>query len=167
MCRIPPRASPWAVAKHSHTTHVSLTIYYPHHPLFGQTVAVVRRAGPFGPHQVQVALPSGYQLVIPEWMLDEERCREVEVVGHPTVALSALLALRSLVDAQLPASSFGPVVSEASSPGGVRESTAPRSLCVGDPQHTGASKDSRGMLPGTAQPHAARNRERNNRGGER
>jgi hypothetical protein len=71
-------------------------IHYPHHPLYGQTVAVVRRSVSFGSHQVQVALASGYQLVIPEWMLDEERCQGMEIVAHPTVALPALLVLRSL-----------------------------------------------------------------------
>ncbi len=131
-------------------------------------MSVVRRAGPFGPHQIQVALPSGYQLVIPEWMLDEEHCQGMEIVAHPTVALPALLALRSLLDAQPHLSSGpGPVVSEASSPGGAHESTTPKSLSVGDPQHAGASGDSAKTLPGTAQPHAARSRERNNRGGAR
>jgi hypothetical protein len=47
-----------AVAKHSHTAHVSLTVHYPHHPFYGQTVTVVRRSVSFGPHQVQVALSS-------------------------------------------------------------------------------------------------------------
>ncbi len=168
MCRIQQRASLRAAAKHSHTTHVLLTVHYPHHPLHGQTVTVVRRSVSFGPHQVQVALSSGYQLVIPDWMLDEERCQGMEVVAHPTVALSALLALRSLLDVQPPASSrLGQVVSEASSPGGAHESTAPKSLSVGDSQHAGASGDSAGRLPGTAQPNTARSRERNNRGGER
>ena len=155
------------VAKHSHTTHVSLTVHYPHHPFYGQTVTVVRRSVSFGPHQVQVALTSGYQLVIPDWMLDEERCRGMDVVAHPTVALSALTALRSLLDAQSPASSApGPVVSEASSSGGAHESTTPGSLSVGAPQHAGASGDSADTLPGVTQPHAACSRTRNNQGGE-
>ena len=154
-------------AKHSHTTHVLLTIHYLHHPLHGQTVTLVRRSVSFGPHQVQVALSSGYQLVIPGWMLDEERCQGMEIVAHPTVALSALLALRSLLDVQSPASSGpGPVVSETSSPGGVHEPTTPGSLSVGDPQHAGTSGYCAGTLPGVALPHAARSRKRNNRGGE-
>ncbi len=61
--------------------HVSLTVHYPHHPFYGQTVTVVRRPVSFGPHHVQVALSSGYQLVIPDWMLDEERCRGMDVVA--------------------------------------------------------------------------------------
>jgi hypothetical protein len=157
-----------ASAKHSHTTHVSLTVHYPHHPLYGQTVTVVRRSVSFGSHQLQVALSSGYQLVIPEWMLDEEHCRGMETAKQPAITLSALLALRSLLDAQPSISSCsGPVASEASSPGGVLEPTTPGSLSMGDPRHAGASRDSSDTLPGTAQPHAARSRERNNRGGKR
>jgi hypothetical protein len=109
---------------------------------------VVRRSVSFGPHQVQVALSSGYQLVIPDWMMDEERCRGMDVVAHPTVALPALMVLRSLLDAQSPASSApGPVVSEASSSGGAHESTTPGSLSVGDSQHAGASGTSADSLP--------------------
>ncbi len=138
MCRVQRRGLRQVSAKHSHTTHVLFIVHYPHHPLHGQTVTVVRRSVSFGPHQVQVALSNGYQLVIPEWMLDEERCQGMKVVEHPTVALSALLALRSLIDAQPRASSgLGPVVSEASSPGGAHESTTPGSLSVGDSRHAG------------------------------
>ncbi len=89
-------------------------------------------------------------------------------VARTTVALPALLALRSLLDAQPPVSSgLGSVVSEASSPGGAHESTTPKSLSMGDPQHAGAAGDSLGALPGTAQSHAARSHKRNNRGKER
>jgi len=162
------RAWPWGVAKHSHTAHVLLTVHYPHHPFYGQTVTVVRRSVSFGPHQVQVALSSGYQLVIPDWMMDEERCRGMDVVAHPTVALPALLTIRSLLYAQPPTSSaIGPVASEASSSGGAHESTTPGNLSVGDSKHAGASGDSAGALPRATQPHAARSRERNNRGGKR
>ena len=51
---------------------------------------------------VQVALPNGDQLVVPEWMLDEERCQGMEITMQPVVALSALQALRVLLDAQIP-----------------------------------------------------------------
>ena len=155
-------------AKHSHTTHVLLTVHYPHHPFYGQTVTVVRRSVSFGPHQVKVALSSGYQLVIPDWMLDEERCGGMDVVAHPIVALPALLTLRSLLDAQSPASSApGPVASEASSSGGAHESTTPGSLSVGDSQHARASGASARALPGATQPTTTCSRERNNRGEER
>ena len=155
-------------AKHSHATHVSLTIHYPHHPCFGQTATVVRRCRSFGLDQVQVVLPSGVQLVIPDWIFDEEHCRGMEIVRVPSIALAALLKLRSLLDSQPRISSgAGAVVSEASSLGGARESTASRNLSVGDPQQPGTSRGSADALPGIAQSHAARSHNRKNRGEER
>jgi hypothetical protein len=47
-----------------------------------------------------VAFPNGGQLLVPEWMIDEELCRGVEMVERPTLTISALLALRELVDSQ-------------------------------------------------------------------
>lgn len=157
---------PWASAKHSHNTHVSLTIHYPHHPLFGNTVTVVRRCRSFGLHQVQVILPSGYQLLIPDWMLDEEHCRGMKIVERPTVAVPALLALRSLLQVQaLFSTRIGTVRSKASSPGGADfEPNTPGTLNVGDSQQAGSSGASAGAVPGVAKPHAARGRERNQKG---
>jgi hypothetical protein len=131
-------------------------------------VTVVRRCRSFGLDQVQVVLPSGDQLVIPDWMFDEERCRGMEIVRVPSIALAALLELRSLLDSQpsIP-SGTGAVVSEASSLGGARESTASRNLSVGDPQQPGNSRGSADALPRIAQSHAASSHNRNNRGEER
>lgn len=75
-------------------------IHYPHHPHSGEAVTLVRKCASFGLHQVQVALPSGDQLLVPEWMLDEEFCQGMEVVERPTLQLSALLSLRALIEAQ-------------------------------------------------------------------
>jgi hypothetical protein len=101
-------------------------------------------------------------------MLDEERCRGMKIVKKPTVAPSALLALRSFLDLQPHISSgTDPITSEASSSGGARESTASRNLSVGDPQQPETSRSSADALPGIAQSHAARSHNRNNRGEER
>ncbi len=75
------------------------TIHYRHHPHFGVTVTMVRKCSHLGPHQVQVALPSGVQILIPEWMLDEDLCR-MEIVERPALSITALLSLRDLIDAQ-------------------------------------------------------------------
>ena len=98
---------------------------------------MVRRCSSFGQHQVQVVLPSGDQLVVPEWMLDEELCRGMEIVARPTPALSALVALRSLLDPQpLISAHTGSVASEASSPGGASsEPTTPGVSFWGIPSH--------------------------------
>ena len=89
-------------AEHSHTAHVSNSakIHYPHHPRCGDEVTVVRRCRSFGLHQIQVVLPSGDQLVIPEWMLDEHSCCGMGIVERPIFSMSSLLALRDLLRAQ-------------------------------------------------------------------
>src|SRR5882724_10654976 len=92
--------SPLVFAKHPHTTHVlsTATIRYPYHPHYGQTVTMVRKCSHLGPHHVQVALPSGVQILIPEWMLDEDLCRRMEIVERPTLSIAALLSLRDLIN---------------------------------------------------------------------
>jgi hypothetical protein len=122
-----------ASAKLSHTTHVlsTATIHCLHHPYFGVTVMMGRKCSHFGPHRVQVALPSGAQMLIPEWMFDEDSCRGMGIVEHSTLSITALLSLRDLVDAQprTPEPS-GTTASEASSPGGAYdEPTPPGSTC--------------------------------------
>jgi hypothetical protein len=47
-----------------------------------------------------VALPSGVQILIPEWMLDEDLCCGMEIVECPALSITALLSLRDLIDAQ-------------------------------------------------------------------
>jgi hypothetical protein len=68
-----------ASAKHSHTTHVLSTaaIQYADHPHYGAMVTRMRKCSSFGLHQIQVALPCGLQILIPEWMLDEDRCHGI------------------------------------------------------------------------------------------
>ena len=98
----------------------------------------MRKCSSFGLYQVQVALPSGMQILIPEWMLDEDRCRGMEIVERPTLSITALFTLRELVDAQqrTPAQT-STVASEASSPGSaIDEPTTPRlplAIGSGDP----------------------------------
>jgi len=113
------------------------TIHYAHHPHYGATVTRMRKCSSFGLHQVQVALSSGMQILIPEWMLDEDRCHGMEIVERPTLSITALFTLRELVDAQqwTPAQT-STVASEASSPGGaIDEPTTPGSSALEIP-HT-------------------------------
>jgi|SRR5580693_676821 hypothetical protein len=140
-----------ASAKHPHTTHVlnTASIHYRHHPHFGVTVTMVRKCSHLGPHQVQVALPSGVQILIPEWMLDEDLCQGMEIVERPTLSITALFALRELVDArQWTPAPTSTVASDASSPGGVSdESTPPGSSPLGDSPHTGTATGHATALP--------------------
>ena len=155
----PQRGLRPASAKHSHTAHVLNTekIQYQHHPRFGDVVTIVRRCSSFGLHQVQVILPSGDQLVVPAWMLDEHRCRGMAIVEHPVLSIACLLALRDLLYAQLrPACHVDPLVLEASSPGGAsREPTPSESSSVGDPTPAGASPSHPTALPRVAEPDSA------------
>jgi hypothetical protein len=163
----------WDAAKHSHTTHVlsNAKIHYPHHPHCGHAVTLVRKCFSFGRHQVQVAFPNGDQLLIPEWMLDEDLCRGMEVVESPTLALSALVALRGLVDAQQSTPRVaGTVASETSSSGGAsREPTTSGSSSLGESPQAGVSSSNRAALPRATDAHAAGGRKHNSRqqrGGE-
>ncbi|MBV9482930.1 MAG: hypothetical protein JO249_19635 [Acidobacteria bacterium] len=92
---------------------------------------MVRKCSHLGPHHVQVALL--VQLLVLEWMLDEHLCGAMEIGERPGLAITALLSLRDLIDAQPRA--FEPtstVASDAFSPGRVsRESTAPRNPALG------------------------------------
>jgi hypothetical protein len=74
------------------------------------------------------------QTLIPEWMLDEDHCRGMNVVERPTLAVTALLSLCELINAQPRASKpSNTVASEASSPGGVSdEPVPPGSSSLGD-----------------------------------
>jgi hypothetical protein len=147
-------------------------IHYAHHPHYGAMVTRMRKCCSFGLHQVQVALPSGMQILIPEWMLDEDRCHGMEIVERPTLSITALFLLRELVDAQqwTPAQT-STVASEASSPGGaIDEPTTPGSSALGDSPHTGVAADHATALPRVTKSLAAGSREHNpkqRRGGER
>jgi len=125
------------------------TIHYRHHPHHGLTVTMVRKCSHLGPHQVQVALPSGVQILIPEWMLDEDLCRGMEIVERPALSITALLSLRDLIDAQpRTPEPPGTIALEASSPGGAfRESTTPGSPSLGDPPHTAVAGGHATALP--------------------
>jgi hypothetical protein len=97
----------------------------------------MRKCSSFGLHQVQVALPCGMQILIPEWMLDEDRCQGMGIVEHPTLSITALFALRELVDArQWTPAQTSTVASEASSPGGaIDEPTTTGSSALEPPTH--------------------------------
>jgi hypothetical protein len=120
----------------------------------------------------KVALPGGMQILIPEWMLDEDHCRGMEIVEHPTLAITALFALRELIDAQPCAPTpKSTVASEASSPGGASdEPTTPGSSALGDSPHTGVAAGHATALPRVTKSLAAGSRQPNpnrRRGGER
>ena len=102
---------------------------------------MVRKCSHLGPHHVQVALPSGVQLLVPEWMLDQDLCCGMEIVERPALAIAALISLRDLIDAQRRTPErASTITSEASSPGGASDEPAPPgSSSLGDSPQTGAA----------------------------
>jgi hypothetical protein len=103
------------------------------------------------------------QILIPEWMLDEDRCRGMEIVEHPTLAVTALFALRELIDAQQwTPEQTSTIASEASSSGGAfDEPTTPGSSALGDSPHTGVAAGHATALPRVTKSLAAGSREHN------
>jgi hypothetical protein len=80
-----------------------------------------------------VELPSGDQLLVADWMLDEHVCYGMDVIAEPRLAIAALVELRELVDLHL-AQPENAVASEASSAGGAsREPTPSGSSFLDDP----------------------------------
>src|SRR5260370_5429556 len=156
---------PAVSATHYHTTDVlsTATIHYLHHPHYGVTVTRMRKCSSFGMHQVQVALPCGMQILIPEWMLDEDRCQGMEIVERPTLSITALFALRELVDArQWTPAQTSTIASEASSPGGaIDEPATPGNSALGDSPHTGVAAGHAAALPRVTKSPAAGSREPN------
>lgn len=51
-------------------------------------------------NNIQIRLPDGSQLALPEWMLDEQACQEIHERDRPCIAISALNHLRRLLSAQ-------------------------------------------------------------------
>ena len=80
---------------------------------------MIRTISTFGPNEVQVLLPNGKQRVIPKWMLDEECCETMQIVDLPIVTISALFALRDLLQSQQLLAEKNPASSGKPLPGGV------------------------------------------------
>jgi len=82
-------------------------------------VQVIRTTSAFGPNQAVLLLPNGSRLVVPLWMLDEERCKAMQIMTQPIVAVEALLALRNLLQSQRVPVEEGLPISDKPLPGGV------------------------------------------------
>jgi hypothetical protein len=111
--------------------------------------------------EYRVALPCGMQILIPEWMLDEDRCQGMEIVERPTLSITALFAQRELVDArQWTPAKTSTIASEASSPeGAIDEPATPGSSALGDSPHTGVAVGCAAALPRVTKSSAAGFRE--------
>jgi hypothetical protein len=96
---------------------------------------------------VQVELPSGDQLLVADWMLEEHGCYGMDVVAEPRLDIAALLELRELVDLHL-SRSENAVASEASSAGGASRDPSPSgSSSLDDSISVGTSPSDPAALP--------------------
>lgn len=89
------------------TTRLSKThgtnrrVLYEFHPWAGQDVVITRMVARFGvpvAHCRLVGCESGLPLEVPLWMFDQLACSQVRHVERPQVDLTALQALRGLLD---------------------------------------------------------------------
>jgi hypothetical protein len=51
-------------------------------------------------NNIQIRLPDGAQLALPEWMLDEQACQDIRESDSSYIAIPALTHLRRLLSAQ-------------------------------------------------------------------
>jgi hypothetical protein len=90
------------------------------------------------------------------------------VAERPSLSVSALLALRELLDAQPHSSPSTSILLESTSQGGAFcEQSTPGSSSVGDSSETGTSASGPTALPRSAVPHASKSGDQHNsqRGG--
>ena len=86
---------------HLHTTHKSSgQIYYRFHPDFGKEVVIVRRFKDLAGNNIQIQLPDSTRLELPDWMLDEHACQDIQERERPCLAISALNHLSRVLNAQ-------------------------------------------------------------------
>jgi hypothetical protein len=82
----------------------TVRVCYRYHPLFNREAQVVRRFPNVPPDGILIVLPDGSRCVLPSWMLDPVVCSSFTDDSDPRIALSALWALRQLIDKSLPLS---------------------------------------------------------------
>jgi hypothetical protein len=91
---------------HRRSTHdlYVAKIWYRHHPLYGVEVTVVRYLRRNSADRVVIVrCPDRAQIALPEWMLNSVACDRLADELRPRVAISALVALKRLLEESLPA----------------------------------------------------------------
>jgi hypothetical protein len=74
----------------------SVTIHYPFHPFHGRELRVARRfaAGDVLRFELQA---DDRLVLVPAWMTDADRCRQLTAGDEPRAAMTALLQLAALL----------------------------------------------------------------------
>src|SRR5262249_47910289 len=82
----------------------TVRVCYRYHPLFNREAYGLRRCPHVPPDGILIVLADGSRCVLPSWMLDPVVCSSFTDDLEPCIALSALWALRQLIDKSLPLS---------------------------------------------------------------
>jgi hypothetical protein len=69
-----------------------VSVWYPYHPLYGfHNLSILRESGYRDVHYVELAARE--RLVVPSWVLDQERCEQMTFGLQPAVDLATLVEL--------------------------------------------------------------------------
>lgn len=103
-----PNASCLLRANQSHSAYSrdAVTVHYRWHPLFGQTLPVLRRMVDRRGEHLFVQLPDGTVCSLPTWMFNPS-CSTRYYLGPPLIAVDALRHLRDLLSSLRPSEDFG------------------------------------------------------------
>jgi hypothetical protein len=74
----------------------SVTIQYPFHPFRGRELPVSRRFGAGETLQFELQADDR-RVLVPAWMTDAERCRQLTAGDEPRTSITALLQLARLL----------------------------------------------------------------------
>lgn len=87
--------------QHSAQEHAfEVVVHYPHHPLAGKRISVIRHLTYADRPHFVVEGPDNGRLLLPAWMT-EPAAGALPTVAIPRLSIDALLALRRLIDTQL------------------------------------------------------------------
>ena len=91
------RSAPSGGTRHNASSGMRLSVYYPWHNLYGQTLFCIKmRRGKKG-STYECEQASGQRIIIPTWMTDPVHCARFSP-GSPLSSLQALAELRQFLD---------------------------------------------------------------------
>jgi len=88
----------WAIGQHTAQQHQIIKIHYFLHPLCNQHVPIVNEQTLAGEQHYMIRLFDNSMMLLPAWMTDAEFCAGLVLQERPQCSLSALIALRVLLD---------------------------------------------------------------------
>ncbi|MCP3868540.1 MAG: hypothetical protein GY703_10665 [Gammaproteobacteria bacterium] len=89
----PPRKQ----SHHAHSSQKTVTVKYPHHPLYGQTLEVIGHRTQNNESCLIVLVPGARRQFLPVWMTEEDAA-SCSTVASPVLLTSALLRLCAFLE---------------------------------------------------------------------